>query len=517
MKRSILSLAVLATVVACHENKESIEPSLDRQVSIVASTTKTTLSENTVVWSDNDAIAVCFKGDAVPPHRAVFSATSGGGKSASFTSTLPNSVSVAGGYNTDAYAVYPAAKMADDGTVTFNLPAAQVAEESGSFASGLNLSSAVVSLAELDADGSADATFLNAFSIIRFSLSADMARVEITADKPLAGDAPMVFTTEGEEKGRLTVGTPTTPSNTVSLTPAVGVTSFDAAKNYNVLVYPGTYATLNVKVTDIDGIEYDRSLGTGSYEFKASNYYTFNFDTDYVRTYTFTGTGRTFAKDEKVAAVFMNAGAVLQEEELTAAADLSFTGKLLKSVVAVEESVTGFAVYPSTAYAMENDKISYTLPADGTQDIDELWSAALTPSTEVAAFSSVVSALGKVKFTVPSGITIVKIECDQNFVGTADMTVDADGELVAGAGDANVITIDPASPQGYELYIYPVTGAKFTVTLTNGTGAAVDKVFSVQTVGAGEVKEFELSDIEFGKDGTFENEDFVAGEGTFEF
>ncbi|MBR2128968.1 MAG: hypothetical protein IJ940_08910 [Bacteroidales bacterium] len=517
MKRSILTLAVLATVVACHENKVSIEPSLDRQVSIVASTTKTTLSENTVVWSDNDAIAVCFKGDAVAPHRAVFSTTSGGGKSASFTSTLPNYVSVDEGYNTDAYAVYPAAKMADDGTVTFSLPAAQVAEENGSFASGLNLSSAVVSLADLDEDGSAGAIFLNAFSIIRFSLSEGMESVEITADKPLTGDAPMVFTTEGTDKGRLTVGTPTTSSNTVSLTPAVGVTSFDAAKNYNVLVYPGTYATLNVKVTDTDGIVYDRSLGTGSYEFKASNYYTFNFDTDYVRTYTFTGTGRTFAENDKVAAVFMNGGAVLQEEELTAAADLSFTGKLLKSVVAVESTATGFAVYPSTAYAMESDKISYNLPADGTQNISELWSASLTPSTTEAAFSSVVSALGKVKFTVPSGITIVKIECDQNFVGTAEMTVDADGKLVAGAGDANVITINPASPQSYELYIYPVTEAKFTVTLTNGTGAAVDKVFAVQTVGAGEEKEFELSDIEFGKDGTFENEDFVAGEGTFEF
>lgn len=518
MKKSIISFAALAILFACSE-KKSMEPSVDRMVSIVASTTKTTLSENSVRWSDGDEVAVCFKGDQVDAYRAVFTSASAGSVTSVFNTTLPNSVTVAGGYGKTAYAVYPADKMGDDGTVTFDLPAQQKATETGSFESGLNLSSAVVSLEDLDADGTTNALFMNAFSIIRFTLDADMKEVVITADAPLAGNAPMTFVEEGDNIGRLVTGTPVNSSNSVTLTPAGD--TFDEEITYNVLVYPGTFATLGVKLTDKDNVVYERSLTAGGYTFVASKYYTFNFNTNYVKEYTFTATGREFAVGDQIATVFSNAASEVVQEEVLAAAIVDskaqFTGKLTKLVVSGGDDITGFAVYPADAYAAAADNISYVLPADGKTDVDELYSALLTPASTEVNFNSVESALAEVMFEVPAGITAVKIASDQGFVGTSVMTVDAQGGLVAGVGDGMEINIASANAGSYALRIYPVDNAKFTVTLTNESGDEKSQDFTGMTAAAGAGCTIDLSGIAFDKSGGFTNEDFTEGEGNFDF
>lgn len=516
MKKLIICFAALATLLACNE-KKVMQPSLTRQVSIVASSvdTKTTLSDNSVVWEANDAVSVWFSGEEVADHVANFKATSAGNVRATFTSTLPNNVTVAGGYDETAYAVYPAASMANDGTVTFTLPDEQEATETGSFASGLNLASAVVSLADLDEKGTTDASFKNAFSIIRFTVDEGMANIAITAEgAPLVGSAPMNFVTEGDDAGRLTVGTPVTSSNTVTLVPVDGQEAFTADKQYNFLVYPGTFSKLNVTLTDTDGCVYDRSLEAGTYTFAPSKFYTFNFNTTYVKKYTFTATGRTFRQDETIATVFSDDTKVVHEDVLTADAELKFTGKLPKTVV-YGQNITGFAIWPSEAYAPGTDQVTYSLPADGTETINDLYSAALAATSTEVAFSSVESALAKIQFTVPAGVTSVKIASDKPLVGNAAMTVDADGKLVAGTGDASEINVASAQAKTYTLYVYPVAGAKFTVTLSNGTDTD-SKDFADITVAAGATHVIDLSGFEFDKTGGFENEDFTEG-GNYDF
>lgn len=528
MKRFIISFAALATLFACTEKKGMEPTSGDRLVSIVASTvdTKTTLeSDNSVVWESGDAVAVCFKGSSVDPYRAVFTTASSGNPSAVFNATLPNSVTEAGGYDEHAYAVYPAAKMADDGTVTFELPAEQRATETGSFESGLNLSSAVVSLAELDAVGTTEATFKNAFSIIRFTLDKEIKSVVITADAPLAGNAPMTFVEEGGNVGRLEVGTPTDPKTSVTLTPAQGKETFDIKNvndemiSYNLLVYPGTFTTLDVKLTDSDNVVYERSLTAGGYTFVASKYYTFNFNTEYVKEYTFTATGREFAKDDKIATVFSDAAStVIHEDVLTADAEVKFTGRLPKVVVNGTD-VTGYAVYPAEKYDQEEDAIFYTLPSDGTETIDDLYSASLTSESTQVNFTSVETALARIQFEVPVGITSITIDSDKEFVGETTMKVGADGKLsLMNASDASgsQIVIGSATAKTYTLYIYPVEDATFTFTLSNGNDE-YEKPISSVTVPAGETKVLELSGVEFDKDGNFTNEDFTAGEGNYDF
>ena len=190
----MFSLAALAALVSC--SQKTVEtPSLFREVSIVANSpvantpqAKTQLSENAVVWEANDAIALKFTGNDVATHVATFS-TSDKGASVTFNGKLPNTVSVAGGYEQTGYAVYPATAMGNDGAVTFTVDANPTA--STSFATAKNLSSAKVSLVELDASGSADANFLNALSIIRFTVDPDVQTLTLTADKSLAGTAAL--------------------------------------------------------------------------------------------------------------------------------------------------------------------------------------------------------------------------------------------------------------------------------------------------------------------------------------
>lgn len=507
MKRLFLAVAALAALVSCNRGNELVPSQNFRNVSIVAKSaeTKTVLDGNAVKWEANDEIKVRFdKTDPSASHFETFT-TAQGGETATFAGTLPNDVSETGGYNATGYAVYPATAMAADGTVSFTLPSNVTVDASGTFSASENLSSAKVSLTDLVSDGTTSANFLNAFSIIRFKLDSDVQTLKLTADAPLVGTATMVFDNEGR---LVKSGDFTTPSNVLNITAPTG--GFDGTTAYNILVFPGSFNTLTAEMTDKDGCTY-RKENNGTYDFAAAKFYNFNFTdpSKFDREYSFTGKGRVFAEGDKIQTVFDD----VASEVLTADADGKFTGHTTHGEY--EANKTGYAIYPSTSYTESG--ISYTLPANGTTDIADLWSASVSLKATEATFASVTSSLAKLSFTVPTGVKSVNITSDKGIVGTASMTV-TDGVLVAGAGDGNTITV--TEEKTYTLYVYPVESANLTVTLTDAADETVEKTMTL-TVAAGATQNLDLSgDLNFDKNGNFTHEGFENGngnEGAIEF
>ncbi len=495
MKKLILSVAAVVAVVSCNQ-KEMQAPSLVREVSIVANSTdtKTQLSENAVVWEANDAISLRFAKDAAY-HVESFTTTQTGA-SVTFTGKLPNDVSTTNGYAATGYAVYPAAAMNNNGAVSYNLPSAVTANENGSFDSGKNISSAIVSLSDLEANGTTSANFKNALSIIRFTLSEGVKSIKISAGGNIAGASTMIFNNDG----RLVVDAWTTPATEMTITPAG--TSFTAAKTYNVLVYPGEYSTITAELTDVNDCKYTKTV-QGPFNFVASNFYTFTFATKFEKTYTFEATGRTFAAGDQIQTVFGN----LHSEVLAADASGKFTGNLPAEVVAA--NTEGYAIYPASAYSAGH--ISYTLDPAAPAD---LYSAVVRPTSTSVTFNSVASALAKLQFTVPAGVKSVTLSSTKPFAGATEMQV-SNGQLVAGNGSVSEYTTTATGT--VVLNVYPFSGADFTVTLADASGATVTKTVAGVSVTAGATQTLNISgDISFDKDGNFSNENFTNG-GTYEF
>lgn len=520
MKKTILSFALLAAVVACEQENRLVpgtEPSEGRrEVTIVAnaSETKTLLSdEDAVLWENGDAVRLLFipqTGTGFSIHTEEFT-TATPGATATFTGSIPNDVKYGGnnnGYSDALYMVYPSTAMDETtGKVTFGLSAAQQVAP-GSFPSGYNLSSARTSLESLEATGTAAATFLNAFAIIRFVLPENVVRLEITGTDNLAGEAEFKFVDQTAKpwSSRLVADSFTSGSKSVTLTPSSG-TSFTADQTYNVLVYPGTHSAITVKLTDTDGCTYSNTL-TRAFEFVAAQYYTFSFNTDFGKNFNFTVSGVTISDNETVKAVFTDSDETHAVDAVVT--ESKFSIKLPHDV----EANTGYAVYPGAAYS--DGKVNYNLSATGTPTA--LYSAALALGTEAATFYSVESALSKMNFTVPAGVSKVTVTSSVGFAGNTVMTVGTDGKMTAGAGTVTSVTLDSATAGEVVLNAYPFTDATITVTLTDAANAVNTQTFTAQTVAAGAQLALPLNqNIEFEKGGSFGNENFTSGGDTIEF
>ena len=279
-KLSIL-LATLALASSC-QDEAGLNPPQPMEITLAASSaeTKTLLDGGSVKWENGDEIKMVFTHATKAPAVHAFSTSiESPAARADFKGTLPAEVIAAeGGYHEQAYAVYPSSAVGADGSVAFTLPSVQNVRADGTFASGLNLTSAPVSLADIQNDGNASATFLNAMSIIRFTLSSDITSVTLTGTAPLAGKAPLEF--DGD--GRLVVdgdGQWTDESYSVTLLPAEGESNFTDEQEVNLLVWPGSHteitATLNTKsLGDVS------KTSTQSFSFNPSKYYTLDFNVD---------------------------------------------------------------------------------------------------------------------------------------------------------------------------------------------------------------------------------------------
>lgn len=516
MKKSIFLFAALAVAAACTQVNISVSETEEtyREVSIVASAlnTKTQLQDdNTVRWESTDEIKLMFSPAAesevdVRTSEFTFSETADEGVTAKFTGKIGNTVTTEGGYSDDVYAVYPSTAMADGGAVVWTVDATQSVAP-GSFPTNKNLSSATISLDDLNANEVADANFQNALSIIRFTVPQYVNQVAVTGTSALTGERTMTFDADGVLV--MSAVESTAQEKTITLTPVSGESfAFGDENVYNVLVYPGKHTSLTVNLTDTHGCTLSNTVA-GSWNFLAGQYYNFNFKSEFVKAYSFTSTLEP-AAGNKVLAVFPTAN---YTQELLYA-DAKYTGELKASMVHSDTDVTGYAVYPSTAYA--DGEITCDLdPAAGAPNLftAALSVSALTGANPTVQFNAVDKALAVLNFTVPAGVTSVQISSTVPFAGKSTMTV-SDGVLVAGAGDEGEFTVNVTAGETYNMPIYPISEATLTVTLTDGTGATVVKAFENVTVAAEGSKTLDLSgDLNFDKDGSFGNEGFEDGLG----
>lgn len=520
MKKLFFAFAAFAALASCAKKEISspvVEPSAERhEVSFVATAaeTKTQLDDKSVIWEADDAIRLKFtKSEAVLTEE--FTVSDGAGtNNATFKGSVPNTLTTDGGYSDNAYAVYPSSAMDPaTGTVTFTLDAAQQVAP-GSFPSGKNLTSALISLNALNAGEVENALMQNAFAIMRFTLPEHVASLKITGTAGLAGAAALDF----DEYGRLAVSSWTSESASVTLTPAEGET-FSTGETYNILIYPGTHSKLSVELTHDDGCKLSKTLEK-EFVFEAKTIYTFDFQSEFMKDYSIEveeTEDLVFDENSKILTVFPDYTQELKFMGTKATA--IFTGVLPASLVHSETPVTGYALYPSTAY--NEGVITYELSA--TEEPAGLWSAALSV-TELAAgnaavaFNSVEELLSHIQFAIPAGIKSVKIVSSLPLVGKVELTVGEDGKFVAGTADTYEITLDSVAEGTCLLNVFPVSGAYLTFTLTDASGSEVVLEFEDFTVGAGETEELTIDgSIDFDKDGDFGNEDFVEGEGTIIF
>lgn len=518
-KYLFISFAALAAMVSCEQENgpvQGTEPEEGRrEVTIVAdaSETKTTLSQDAVLWESGDAVRLLFtpeSGTDLSVHTEVFS-TATAGATATFTGSIPNNVKYGGnndGYSDALYMVYPSTAMdATTGKVTFELDAEQSVAP-GTFPSGLNLSSARVSFEDLETEGTANATFLNAFSIIRFTLPADVKALKITGTENLAGKAEFKFVDQDEQplSSRLVAEEFVSGSNSVTLTPSEA-TAFTAGETYNILVYPGNHSAITVELTDTDNCTYSKTV-TKAFDFEAAKYYTFNFNTNFGKDFNFTVTGVTIPDNDKVNAVFTD-GAETHAYEV-GVMNSAFSVRLPHEVTATK----GYAVYPASAYS--EGKVNYSLTA--TAAAPALYTAALDCASTSAAFNSVTDALSTMKFTVPAGVSSVTLTSTVGFAGNTVMTIGADGKMTAGAGDVTTVTLDPATAGEVVLNVYPFSNATITLTLEDAANAVNTQTFTAQSVAAGAVLTLVVEqNIEFQKGGSFGGENFNSGGETIQF
>lgn len=511
MKKILLILTAIVSLSSCAKKEISApatKPSEERrEVSFMAKAaeTKTLLSDdNKVVWEAEDAIMLKFtKGSSVRTEEFVIEGE-GGSVTARFNGSIPTTFTIAGGYSNDVYAVYPSSAMNSlTGDVTFTLAAEQQVA-SGSFPSGKNLSSAKISLNNLNDGSVTDALMQNALAILRFVLPEHVASVEITGTAGLTGDATLTF----NESGRLTAAS--SSSNSITITPSEGDT-FVAGETYNVLVYPGSHSSLSVKLTHDDGCQLEKILD-GEYEFSASKVYEFDIKSQFQKDYTFTADGIEVVEGEQLLTVFPDYQQLLNTLPTRGSAE--FKGVLPESIVHSAEPVIGWALYPASYY--DNDVITYDLPATGLPA--GLWSALLV-STELVAeesaaisFNSVEDCFAQLKLTVPEGVKSVDIVSDKGISGSAVMEVDSEGKLVVINVTGTEVTIDTTSGESFMVNVFPVEGAVLKVTLTDNNGATIEKELTLD-IASGDIDTETLDfsgEIDFDKNGDFGNEGFES-------
>lgn len=255
-----------------------------REVTLTAgAVSKTVLADDgkSIKWKHGDKIAIVFSHPQSSAHVAELATEiegEGTADKAKFKGELPVNITEGNGYAA-AFAVHPSTAVDQSGVPSYNLPVEQVAEASGAFAAGLNLSSTSVDFSDLNAEEDAVVSFHNALSILKFKLSSDVTSVTFEGSTAFAGQVPLLV--DESQDGRLVVDTKnlgTAGSKSVTLLPPTGSDSFADDVVYNLLVWPGTHSQLVIKL-GFKSINYQKTV-VKSLPFAASKFYTLGFNAD---------------------------------------------------------------------------------------------------------------------------------------------------------------------------------------------------------------------------------------------
>ena len=262
MKKVYLFLATMvAALSSCMEESALVPVTPENQVTIkaVAGETKTTLDGTAVNWEANDEIAVVLVKDMV---KFAVDGTPNGAE-ATFKGTMASK-----DFET-AYAIYPATAYSyDQSTTKVTLTHTLPAEQSGSVASGLNLSTAALSVEDLKA-GEAEGVFHNALTLLKVTAPAGVKNVKFSVphSKPaLVGTATV---TVNSQTGFAAVS----GANGYEVTLASG-SELNPAVTYDVLVYPANSTDLTLTMEGTDGTVYTSTVE--GVELEASTYKTIN-------------------------------------------------------------------------------------------------------------------------------------------------------------------------------------------------------------------------------------------------
>ena len=260
MKKVFLFLAAAVAFASCvKEAAPVLDQDNDNLVTITALATKTTLDGVSVVWEENDDIAVVYGGmdlDAIP----VFSTTESG-SAVKFTGTHPDGYQGAA----SAYTVYPSdAVTLDAGVVKIShtIPA----EQDGVVDPGLNLSFTELDVEALKA-GNVSATFHNALTLLKVIVPEGVKEVSFTSnDETLVGEAEF-YAPAGGKLGRKSGNN---GGKTVTLTRG----GSDLEGTHYLLVYPAYTDGLDLRMVGLDDTVYENSVP--DIKFLPSEYRTIN-------------------------------------------------------------------------------------------------------------------------------------------------------------------------------------------------------------------------------------------------
>ena len=279
MKKIILSLAAMAALISCVEEK-GLEPQnpASNRLTIKATTTlatKTVLGNElpedgiSVRWEDTDVIKVFLKDSYLGTASADFSAVDVDGVNADFTGEFADEEFDYFDVDkvTDAYAIYPSSSVSD-GVITHILKE----EQNGNITSGMNLSYAALNADEVLSGTATSATFRNALALIQITVPADVMYVSLSTG--VTGEALTGTATYTYSNGKLT-GSISESKKTVTLKDGDAPL---AAGTYSLLVFPGirTDNTLTLTMEGTNGAVYEKSLN--GIQFLASQCYTINLE-----------------------------------------------------------------------------------------------------------------------------------------------------------------------------------------------------------------------------------------------
>ena len=290
MKKILLSFIALAIMVSCLKDSgdSTTPPEQYNEYTLMAGiATKTVLSDaDKVLWENGDQIAAVFTKKDGTPYVGIMDSEIEGDvpvASTTFIGHFPQDVN-SEDCEDFCYAVYPETAVQADGTVSFTLPSEQTPRENGSFAAKYNLSSAVMSLSELEKDRNdvtkAAVIFRNSPSILRIALSEDVTSVTVTGTSPLTGTAPLKMFFDEEDpasldNGRLLVdadGMWNNESNSVVLKSPNGNKFGNAT--YNVLIWPGDHSSISLSLKLVGHGDYTKTLHFNKAQsFKPAKYY----------------------------------------------------------------------------------------------------------------------------------------------------------------------------------------------------------------------------------------------------
>lgn len=279
MKKIILSLAAMAALISCVEEK-GLEPQnpASNRLTIKATTTlatKTVLGNElpedgiSVRWEDTDVIKVFLKDSYSGTASADFSAVDVDGVNADFTGEFADEEFDYFDVDkvTDAYAIYPSSSVSD-GEITHTL----AEEQDGRIKSGMNLSYAALNADEVLIGTATSATFRNALALIQITVPEGVKYVSLSTGNygdELAGTATYTYS-----KGVLTRSSISGYKRTVTLKDGDAPL---AAGTYSLLVFPSTKNnTLTLKMEGTDGAVYEKSLD--DIKLMASQCYTINLE-----------------------------------------------------------------------------------------------------------------------------------------------------------------------------------------------------------------------------------------------